>query len=165
MCVFEIIFFRFIVCPVVTESINKLIKTDEVYDNELNPIRFMTVLNKREYELINNYNLNNFFIIIILILFLTSLLFYFYVKIRTMKIVSNHLIIYSTDDKSVSDNEKKQNYIKHGIVCAVIIVVFLMLFQVLFYYCGLEFKYIESKDELLVLFIESIKNNQKNNLA
>jgi hypothetical protein len=48
-------------------------------------------------------------------------------------------------------------YLKHAIWCAVSTITCLIIYQIFFYNYGLEFKYVGTKDELIVTFIESIR--------
>jgi hypothetical protein len=56
------------------------------------------ILNRREYNLINNFNLGNYLIIIVIILLLISLLFYLYAKIG---------IIEESEDTEVFDRSSR----------------------------------------------------------
>jgi len=88
MTTFELLFFIFIICPVITGNIHTLLNSFEPKSkNDLetvivpNPLTVAEVLNEREYVLINNYNLGNYLIIVLIILFLISMLFFLYLKI------------------------------------------------------------------------------------
>jgi hypothetical protein len=58
------------------------------------PLLIAEVLNKREYILINNFNLGNYLIIVVIILLLISLLLYLYVKIS---IIEKNTEVFDTD--------------------------------------------------------------------
>ena len=73
MTSFELIFFAFVVCPVITNNIHNLMnsyksKTPVQIDYDPNPMLVAGVLNKREYQLINNFNFSNYLIIVILVI-------------------------------------------------------------------------------------------------
>jgi predicted PurR-regulated permease PerM len=111
MTTFELVFFIFIVRPVITTSIHKLLLS---YQNENdnsnnqynlldpNPMLIIDVLNEREYELIDQLNFNSYLVIIIVILLLTSLLFFLYVKIGIIEQVEN-------TEASESNNDRMDN--------------------------------------------------------
>jgi len=205
MTSFELIFFSFVVCPIITTDIHNLLnsyksKTPQQIDFDPNPMLIANVLNQREYILINNFNFDNYLIIIILIVFLASLLIYLYIKIGiiektentegvspnispNMSFSSNNSGIRSSRSSqrslSTSQSEYQQNitnydsvltrqntlsaaikmiYLKHAVRCAISTITCLIVYQIFFYNYGLGFRYIGSSSELIVLFIESIKN-------
>ncbi len=183
MTIFELVFFIIIICPVITNHIRVLLdvyKTNNPiqYNFNPNPTTIINVLNLREYQLIDNFNLNNYFIIIIFIILLITLLFYFYHKI---KIIENSL--QKEDSPQVSPNNSQRSnaseytitertnsvltrsghgnkinfiYLKHAIVCAISTIICLIIYQIFFYFYGLEFKYVGTENEFIVLFIQSI---------
>jgi hypothetical protein len=90
MTVFELIFFAFVVCPVITDSIHQLMdsysdKTTVPVIFNTNPVDIIVILNQREYQLINSFNFNSYLVVIILVLLLASLLFYLYMKIGVIE--------------------------------------------------------------------------------
>lgn len=94
MTSFELIFFVFIVCPVITNNIHILLnsyksKNPVQFNFDPNPRVVVEVLNEREYQLINGFNLNSYLIITILILLLISLLFYLYTKVGFIEKTEN----------------------------------------------------------------------------
>jgi hypothetical protein len=54
-------------------------------------------------------------------------------------------------------NAIKFIYLKHAIRCALSTITCLIIYQIFFYNYGLEFKYVGTENEMIVLFIESIK--------
>lgn len=147
MTIFELIFFIYVVSPVITTNVHKLI--DIYNDKDKNKLIFDKIpeisemisemisiadnLNKREYELIDKLNFNSCLIVIVIVILLICILFYLYMKINDTK------------------------HILHGIKCAIITVVCLIMYQIFFYEYGLVFIYISSMEELIVLFVENIK--------
>jgi hypothetical protein len=192
MTSFELIFFIFIVCPVITNNIRALIdsyksKNELVINFDPNPVIIAKVLNSREYRLINDFNFNNYLIIIILIFLLISLLFYLYVKVGIIERTEHTevspnitprssydsgslvgssldpLPSYQASGMSLNSNMTRSSsikfiYLKHAIYCALSTIVCLIVYQIFFYNYGLEFKYIGTENEMIVLFIESIMN-------
>jgi len=214
MTIFELIFFIFVVCPVITDNIRSLMKS-YTYENETvlnfepSPLVVTKVLNNREYRLINNFNFANYLIIIILILLLTSLLFYLYLKVGIIEqiehteasdnmdiiintrnvtprsssairtetessyqestypdtlVSTNSTLFYNQRSISANSNVTRRSsikfiYLNHAVRCAVSTVSCLIFFQVFFYNYGLEFKYVGTENELIVLFIESINKS------
>lgn len=209
MTTFELVFFIFIVCPVITNNIHNLFDyyiTESKSNNSTAQLDLLIadILNKREYKLINKLNFNSYLIIIILIFLLISCLGYLYVKIGVFELigataevtefVSDHgsnrigdrvsissesreseLIQLTFISENVTENvgevnrtsqnsniTKKSNikkiYLRHAIVCAFSTVFCLIVYQIFFYNYGLNFLYIGSKNELIVLIINSIKD-------
>lgn len=182
MAIFEIIFFAYIVCPVITTNIYKLMesyksKNEIKFEIDPDPVMIIQILNLREYQLINNFNQNNYLIIVIFIIFLISLLLYLYNKINIIEISSNvssesnlemsHLEESVNSEQSVqhlslgtnvTNNSSKYIYLKNAIWCAFFTILCLIVYQIFFYNYGLEFKYIGSENEIIYLFIESIKS-------
>ncbi len=90
MTIFEIVFYAADVGPVISNDMHHLMDSykskDPIKINfDPNPLNIAILLNKREYLLINNFNLNSYFVVIILIFLLTSLLFYLYAKIGVIE--------------------------------------------------------------------------------
>jgi len=197
MTIFELVFFAFVVIPVITESIISLMNSYKsanpiIFNFDPNPIDIIITLNKRSHLLINDYNLSSYLIMIILLLLLISLFVFLYVKIGVIEhsecteynnssLGNSSLGSRGTHrrDRSVSESELSEItdirdlrnlsiksgltrrsvrffYLRHAIRCAVSTITCLIIFQIFFYYYGLEFKYVGSKNELIVLFIETI---------
>jgi len=205
MTIFELVFFVFIVRPVIVADINNLLKAytknkqPQLFNVDPSPMLVANVMNAREYNLIDQLNFNSYLIIIILILLLISLLFYLYTKIGIMENVEGTeasgvhndfgLVPYlqsptrlrrsrsettetemelspgSTDDNrtvsQISNRTRisiKQIYLKHAIKCSISTILSLIVFQIFFYNYGQRFLYIGSSNELIVLFVETIRN-------
>lgn len=188
MTSFELIFFVFVVCPVITNNIRTLINSykseNEFFDPSI--LIVLNVLNDREYQLINNFNFNNYLIIIILIFLLISLFFYLYAKIGILEKIDpteaapditprssseftvrtgSRMIESSLGryEQSISRNSNitrsstiKFIYLRHAIRCGLSTIACLIFYQIFFYYYGHEFKYIGTENEMIVLFVESI---------
>ncbi len=195
MTIFELTFFVTVVCPVITNSVHLLLdsytsKNPIQIDIDPSPTSIANVLTRREYILIDNFNLDNYLIIIILIILLLILLYFLYVKIDIIEtnehteVSPNVTPIASSNASSNSSNSRissepleldviegrttSQNsnitrrvtrfiYLHHAIRCAIATICCLIFYQIFFYYYGLGFKYIGSTNELIVLFIETIR--------
>lgn len=195
MTTFELIFFIFAVCPVITNSIHNLInsyqnkhqneKLYEKFNNEFDPspISIIDVLNEREYRLIAQLNFNSYLVIIIIIALLISLISFLYVKIGIIEWVEKTEVVdfemneFEITAENVTENTEndqmsqishirpnisrsiiRQFYLKHAIKCAISTITCLIIYQIFFYNYGLLFKYVGSSEELIVLFIENIRN-------
>ncbi len=207
MTIFELVFFIFIVCPVITNNIHELLDFYLVGNNgttqlDKNILLIADILNKREYKLINKLNFNSYLIIIILIFLLISCLGYLYVKIGVFDSIgvtdeitefvsdngshdhhqigninsidtesdpesdpielstektNNDVINASQNSNITHKNSIKKIYLRHAIVCACSTVFCLVVYQIFFYNYGLNFLYIGSKNELIVLIVNKIK--------
>ncbi len=198
MTTFELIFFIFIVRPVITYNIHNLLNsyTDKsTVTKQINfdpsPMLIASIMNNREYILIDQLNFNSYLIIIIIIILLISLLVYLYTKIGIIENTNgsevseseNHTdfglvphqrsqrseseIELTTDERETSqisnrtrinlDRSIKQIYLKHAVKCAISTILCLIVYQIFFYYYGLEFMYVGSESELITTFVETIK--------
>jgi len=213
MTIFELVFFVFVVCPVITNNIHRLLDYYTSKNSQQrqigfdpSPMTIAAVLNEREYQLINGLNFNSYLIIVILIVLLISLFFYLYTKIdlieneehteRSPNIMSENgengengenaenaeegvltprsslgfsaggpqesrsrspsREFNSQNSNITRHSTKKLIYLRHAIRCAVSTISCLIIYQIFFYNYGLEFKYVASKNEMIVLFIENL---------
>jgi hypothetical protein len=117
----------------------------------------LNVVNNREMKLINEINLGSYIIITVEILLFLAIILYIYTKINLYINIYKIGKIGNITQTMYRNNEPDINYLYISILSAVFTVILLILFQIIFYFYGISFRYLGyyGPEEIIVQFMET----------